>query len=441
MKYTEKGWLKFQYVNLNRTASEIAKECEVATSIIYRQLRDFNLLQQRKEVKDLKEHKTYRNKEWLTNQLITQNKNVKQVSKEFNISVATIDKYIKFFNLPVKGRKGGIWTDKAWLEHQYSDFKKSAKEISESVHTDKGTIYLWLRRHGIPSNEVIRKRQITENYANEKWLRHQYIVLRKSTIQIAKETNSNHRTISVWLKKFNIKTRQGAEQKLTGKEKYIDEKWLKEQYQVLRKPINEIAKECDIKEGTIRVWLGKYKIHRDKPVRIIQKNNTYMNEEWLYTKHWQEGKTLKQMGKECGSNPVTIQHWMIKYNIPRRKPSDYQRPSGLEQLFMQFIETNQLPFKFVGTDASEKLDVSQNQEIPWKKIYPDFKHETEKMVIEIGDKRHKERMGKKIHNWKEWEKKRIESYNSIGWKALIVWEDEFSNNPDKILVDIKKMLV
>lgn len=48
-------------------------------------------------------------------------------------------------------------------------------------------------------------------YQNKNWLENQYLVLEKSTHQIAKECNVVQSTIYTWLKKFKIKTRTMSE--------------------------------------------------------------------------------------------------------------------------------------------------------------------------------------------------------------------------------------
>jgi len=306
--------------------------------------------------------------------------------------------------------------------------------------SDKGTIYFWLRRHKIETKQAIRKKQIAKTYANEQWLRHQYINLRKTEEEIGQYCGVSARTISVWLIKFKITTRHGSEAILTGKEKYTNKEWLTKQRQELKRLPSDIAKECNVKEWTIIGWLSRYKISRDTPVQMEKKNKTYMNETWLYTKHWGEGKTLKQMGEECDSNHVTILNWMKRFKIPRNEPSAHQKPSGLEQRFMQFIEKHQLPFRYTGADDSEKINTSYKG-IPWNHITPDYKHKKKKIAIETADKRDKERRSRRYCNsWQDWENKRMKAFNKAGWKALIVWEDEFSKNPNKILSEIKTLL-
>ena len=50
------------------------------------------------------------------------------------------------------------------------------------------------------------------------------------------------------------------------------------------------------------------------------------DKETLKKLYWGEGLTLRQVGKRLGVYSSTIRHWMIDYDIPRRKYSDYPPP-------------------------------------------------------------------------------------------------------------------
>ena len=387
--YKDKEWLKSQYATLNRNPEDIAKECGVDTVTIYRQLRDFDLLKQRKSIIQLKEHPTYQNKKWLEERYVTQKKTTKEIADEINVDANTILTWLKIHNIKIRGSHTGIWIDKEWLKHQYLDLNKSADRIARESGTSESNIFSWLKRHGIEIRHHIWKRDpatLPGKYSDKEWLKQQYIDSRKTTVEIAKECGVSHGTIAKWLKKFSIPIRNLSEQQLKGDEKYIDETW-------------------------------------------------------LYNQYWDLGKTLDQIGKEFNVSYATVFKWMKKFNIPTRDVSEYKSPSGLEQRFIQFIEKYQLPFKFVGTNASEKLDTSRFSDVPWDKIYPDFKHETKKIAIELGDKRQKIRM-MKLHfdNWQELEKTRRKAYEKLGWRVIFVWQDEFDKNPNKVLDEIKKVI-
>ncbi|MFX1555019.1 MAG: hypothetical protein ACFFBV_13920, partial [Promethearchaeota archaeon] len=165
-KHHDKGWLKFQYATLNRSPEDIAKECRVDTVTIFRQLRDFDLLREKKNIIEAREP-LYQNEEWLKYQYVELKRKIDDIAKECNISSHTIDRWLKVYNIKIPISRMGIWTDKKWLKRQYIDLNKSADEIAKMCKTHRGTIFYWLRRLGI-------KRPIQKpKYQDEKWLRHQ----------------------------------------------------------------------------------------------------------------------------------------------------------------------------------------------------------------------------------------------------------------------------
>jgi transposase len=101
-------------------------------------------------------------------------------------------------------------------------------------------------------------------YRNKRWLYEQYIILKKSTIQIAKEYGCSYSVILKWLKKFNIPTRNPTECQTIIQKPYMKKEWLFNQYITLNKSISQIAMEIDCGTATISRWLIKLEIPRRK---------------------------------------------------------------------------------------------------------------------------------------------------------------------------------
>jgi transposase-like protein/G:T-mismatch repair DNA endonuclease (very short patch repair protein) len=435
-QYKDKGWLKFQYVTLNRNPDEIAKECGVTTLEIFRQLKNFNLLKLRKTVIKLKEPPNYQKKEWLEEEYVNQKKTIKQIAKKCGLKDYTIYKWLKKFNIPIRGSTGGMWTDKKWLKHQIIDLNKSVKEVAVLCNTTKGTIWRWMKIHNI---KIIKEKP---KYMDERWLRKEYENNHKSTKKIARELNCSPQTINNWLYKFKIPIRPKTELRIKGEGKYANREWLEEKFNDMSKTLPEIAKECGISVVTLKKWIKKHGIIRkDGFFPRENKDKKIMNEEWLYTKYWQEGKTLEQMAKEDGTHPQSVLRMMKIFNIPRRKPMDYKHPSHLELEFQEFIDDNNLPFEYTGTDYTKKIDFSKFPDVSLTSKLPDFIHKTKKIAIEISDKSLKTNLiKKKFKNIEELQQELTKAYEKVGWKVIFVWKDEFDKNPDKILDEIKKII-
>lgn len=431
-KYEDKDWLKHQYLTLNRSPHDIAKECNVAVIKVFHRLRDFNLLREKYRKIKVKNQPKYKDKSWLFNQHVILKRHISDIAEECNIGYATIKYWLKIFDIPYTRKRLGKYTDKNWLKEQYVDLKKNSPEIAEICRVNKGTICTYLRKYHIK-----RKKP---SYKDKEWLKTQYIDLNKTTTEIAEEIGVANTTISNWLKKLKIPKKSPIEQRLTGNEKYANEEWIKEHYTDVSKPLYEIAKEAETTVATLTKWARRFDIEKKGIYHPVPKHEIYMDETWLYDRYWDKGKTLEEMADESGSNPTTIFNWMKRYNIETRDWSDYKHPSGLEQQFVDFLNENNLPFRYTGFDYNERLDAAGSTH--WKNYFiPDFKHETKKIAIELGDKRHKKRMLKNFDTLDEYVIERNKLYSNLGWDVIFVWYNEFKNTPDKVYRKVKNCCV
>jgi hypothetical protein len=121
-------------------------------------------------------------------------------------------------------------------------------------------------------------------------------------------------------------------------------------------------------------------------------------------------KTLKELCK----NPE------YKEKILKRLLKGFlKRPTSLEKKFIDFIEKNNLPYKYVG-DGSVLIGYKN----------PDFINVNgKKICIEVANKIEKsiERKGRSYHSWQEYELQRIQHFKKYGWDCIVIWEDELNS--------------
>jgi len=98
-----------------------------------------------------------------------------------------------------------------------------------------------------------------ETYQNKEWLKEEYITKERYTKDIAKECNVSMGAISRWTTKFNL-TKMPTNHKFD----YQNKEWLYNEYVVLRKTKKEIAKQQGVRESTIERWRIKFVITKLK---------------------------------------------------------------------------------------------------------------------------------------------------------------------------------
>ena len=88
-------------------------------------------------------------------------------------------------------------------------------------------------------------------------------------------------------------------------------------YVVLGISPRKIGRMYGTNYNTIRNWLKKFNIKREKPL--------YENKKWIYNLYIELKKSTPEIGKICGVSHTTIKNWLIKFNISRRSNEEAQK--------------------------------------------------------------------------------------------------------------------
>ena len=151
----DEDWLYNEYIEKNRTVKDIAKELKTSAATTERILNKNGF---RKN--NIRAHKIdYRNKDWLYHQYIELDKSANQIAMGQNVIDSTIRVWLGKFD--IKKYDDKLYRNKEWLKNQYITLKKSALKISKICKCDDVTILTWLRKFNTP----IRKHE-GENHAN-----------------------------------------------------------------------------------------------------------------------------------------------------------------------------------------------------------------------------------------------------------------------------------
>jgi len=101
-----------------------------------------------------KTKRKYRNKDWLEELYTKRRKTIYEIAKLANCSSSTIERYLHKFNIPIQYNKGRAkaeerYRDKDWLKEQYVDKGKDQEEIANEIGIQQSTISSWLVKFGI----------------------------------------------------------------------------------------------------------------------------------------------------------------------------------------------------------------------------------------------------------------------------------------------------
>lgn len=268
----------------------------------------------------------YQDKQWLYEQYHVMKKPESQIADECGVHHSTINRWISNHNiekrdwgeiLSIAHRPDAPWRKKKWLEKEYVELEKTTEEIADAYNTNHYVICSWLEKHNIEKRHRWSDEYYTENYHDPGWLKNEYVHKKKTLVDIAEAECVSTSTISRWLKKHGIETRDATEEmvKSWGKKISIPK-------------TTRSQEKLENQEGSIESNVGMRSYTGpatglDATQSFIserRKHKTwipYRNENWLRKKYEEEGLSGPQIAEFCGVSDRTIYRWMDKFNIQR----------------------------------------------------------------------------------------------------------------------------
>lgn len=163
------------------------------------------------------------------------------------------------------------------------------------------------------------------------------------------------------------------------------------------KRVAEIMKERD---SLVFVKMGKI---GGKRLHELHPNLAHDNGVLTHQLHPEQARMMgkrthelhPEMYRELGRNSLKAQN---------------KRPTYLEQRILNLIQQNSLPYGYVGDG---QLVIGGKN--------PDFVHRSEKVLLEVADKRDKER--RQHRPWQDYERERIKHFGFNEWKCIVLWSD------------------
>jgi transposase/5-methylcytosine-specific restriction endonuclease McrA len=159
--YRNKEWLEYQYNALNKTHDEIALECDVHYGTIYNWINKFGIQLKQEQHKlpkqDVKD--SYKNEEWLRYQYVTLQRISEDIANECGVHYSTIYRRLNKLGINLHNEdKVSLSADE--LYQLYIVDKKSSIEIGLIYDVSSTTIIRWLNQYNIQVRDTSENNKI-----------------------------------------------------------------------------------------------------------------------------------------------------------------------------------------------------------------------------------------------------------------------------------------
>lgn len=204
------------------------------------------------------------------------------------------------------------YRNKNWLYENYIEQERSSREIGELCGVSNVTIWYWLKKFDIKIRTLTEATILSYGgkklYHDGEWLYEQYIVRERTTKQIAKENNVCSATICNWLNKFQI-----------GKVRmYVDKDWLYQKYVVEKLSMVVIGNLCKVTSTPISKWLEEYNIPKRTLTEAAYNKPTVSDKTREKIADIKRGRKRKPFTQETRKN-MSERHKGLKFSERRRQ--------------------------------------------------------------------------------------------------------------------------
>lgn len=253
-----------------------------------------------------------------------------KIADEYDVSTTTVRKWMGRCNITIRDistakAEGDVsyLQDREWLQEQYCDLERSAREIADECGMSYSAVIDWLERHGI------ERRTLSEEMAQgdvsqlheEDWLREQYCERERSAVDIAEECNVSPSTVCNWLERHGIERRDRHKAQAEGDIAPLrDREWLKTEYWERGKTATEIGEELGVYDSTVNRWLDRHDIEKkgQSVARAGEEIEQLEDAEWLRKQYYERELSTVEIAEKVGVTSRCVNDWMQRHGIERR---------------------------------------------------------------------------------------------------------------------------
>lgn len=286
-KYRDKSWLEREYIDKNRSLTDIAEAQGINRHTIGQWVYDKHSIDERNQVDN--KNKTYHEKSWLLHRFLL-GYSIKEIAKEVGVNQNTILRWKNRHGISSKS----IWCRKGWLKTQIQR-GLSTPQISSKFDISRDSVRKSMKRNGL--YDKYKKRQ-------EEQIEHGKILTRRDTGYELYVCDSqqfrHHRLLAV--------AKYGFE--------FIEGKHIHHKSITWDNRLEAIEVLTPSQHNKTEEWPDEREIHevpRDP-------NPKFTDREWLQ-KNILRYNSVEKIAEICDRDTEEIQHWVDWFGIQREEDS------------------------------------------------------------------------------------------------------------------------
>jgi len=279
----DEAWLRERYCDEEQSMSEIADICDVSLNAVKSWLNRHGI--ERRTLSEQKsdgEIEKLHDETWLREQYIEKGKSATEIGDECDVSTDAVSSWLDRHGIERRGPSEaqadgeiGPLKDPEWLRTQYWDEGKTAEEIGTELGVYGSTVNRWLNRHNIEKKgqSVARAGESIRQLEDAEWLREQYHKHGLSTVKIGEKLGVSSRCVNDWMRRHGIERRgmEGEENPMWrgGKDDYYGPSW----HSARRAARERDGYECQRCEMSDQEHIGRFDqglhVHHITPFRTF----------------------------------------------------------------------------------------------------------------------------------------------------------------------------
>jgi transposase len=203
------------------------------------------------------------------------------------------------------------YRNKQWLREQYVEQEKTPEEIAEMCNSDQpSTIIKWIQRFDFE----LRVESPYERLHSKEWLHREYYRKARSGGELSDELGVAQSRVYAKMDEFGLKRRTLSEAKSYGKTQLLhDKEWLRKQYVEHHRTKKDIAQICECAWSTVSRWIDRHDI--EEPEHRQAEYNRLQSEEWLREHYLEKGMTQREIADELDCCIQTVSRWVDRHDI------------------------------------------------------------------------------------------------------------------------------